>query len=107
MVDEVREAAKKELRRRDWASRRGKATRLYLKQRPELAELFSKTGTIKVDSLPTDVTKASLLMELGRRARNKETRKAVKDWREANPEEAERLRKKVAQEGVLVGHRVS
>lgn len=103
MVDEVREAAKKELRRRDWASRRGKATRFYLKQHPELTNQFRKTGTIRVGRLPTDITKASLLMELGRRARDKETRKAVKDWREANPEEAERLREKVTQEEVSSG----
>jgi len=98
MVDEVREAAKKELRRRDWTSRRGKATRLYLRQHPELTEQFEKTGTIEVGSLLTDVTKASLLMELGRKARDKETRRAVKDWREDNPEEAERLREKVTAE---------
>ena len=103
MVDEVREAAKKELRRRDWAGRRGKATRLYLKQHPGLTKQFEKTGTVEVGDLPADVTKASLLMELGRRARDKETRRAVRDWREANPEEAEHLREKVAQEEVSSG----
>jgi len=98
MVDEVREAAKKELRRRAWASKRGRNTRLYLSQHPELISQFESTGTIRVNELPAYVTKASLLIELGRRARDKEVRRAVREWRKANPEEAERLRRKVVQE---------
>ena len=98
MADEVREAAKRELRRRDWASKRGKATRAYLKEHPELSKQYQKGGTIKVNGLPQYVTKSSLLLELSRRASDKEIRRAVRDWREANPEEAERLREKVALE---------
>jgi hypothetical protein len=96
MVDEVREAAKRELRRREWASRRGKATRLYLREHPELAVQFEKTGTIKVGKLPSDVTKASLTLELSRRARDRETRRAVREWKEQHPEEAKRLQEKIA-----------
>lgn len=96
MVDEVREAAKKELRRRDWASRRGKATRAYLREHPELTVQFEKTGTIKVGKLPNDVTKSSLTLELSRRASDRETRKAVREWRESHPEEAKRLQEKIA-----------
>jgi gas vesicle protein len=96
MVDEVREAAKKELKRREWASKRGKATRAYLREHPELSEQYEKTSTIKVGKLPEYVTKSSLLIELGRRASDKETRRAVREWKEANPEEAERLQAELA-----------
>jgi len=42
------------------------------------------------------VTKASLLLELSRRASEKETRRAVREWREAHPEEAQHLQEELA-----------
>jgi len=97
-MDELREAVKRELRRRKWASERGKATRAYLRSHPELAEQFAKTGTIEVKALPAYVTKSSLLLELSRRAAAKEARRAVREWKKEHPEEVARLVQEVSGE---------
>lgn len=89
--DEVREAAKQELRRRMWASNRGKATRTFIREHPEVVREYSDTGDIMAKRFPEHVTKASVMLELSQRAKRKETARAVKQWKEENPEEAARL----------------
>jgi len=94
VVDELREAAKREIRRRVWASNRGKATRKYIREHPELREQFERTGTISVGKdLPEFVTEASVLLELSLRARRREITKAVRKWKEEHPGEVAKMRK--------------
>lgn len=91
----IREAAKTEIRRREWASRRGIATRAFLREHPEVAEEFNSSATISVTTFPTHVTKASVLLELRLRAKRKEETVAVRQWREEHPEEAAAIEKEV------------
>lgn len=98
-TDEVREAAKAEIRYRLWASERGKATRAYIREHPELVEEYSREGRITiVGELPEYVTEASVILELAQRARRREVSKAVRQWRRDNPEEAARIKQKVMEE---------
>lgn len=81
MSDSVRVAARRELRRREWASLRGKATRAYLRLHPELAKQFELEGTIGlVEGLPEHVTRASVILELNQRAKRKEISRAARAW---------------------------
>lgn len=90
----IREAAKAEDRRRLWASKRGKATRQFLRDHPEAIEEYEETGAfddVKY-SVPDFATKASITLELVQRGRRKEMTRAVREWRENHPEEAERIK---------------
>jgi len=91
----VREAAKTEIRRREWASLRGKATRRYIRDHPEVVKEFGETSDISVVSFPPHVTRASVLLELRQRASRREVTKAVREWRKEHPEEVERLRREM------------
>lgn len=97
-LDDVREAAKSEIRHRLWAAERGKATRAYIREHPELSEEFEQSGKVSVDSgsLPQHVTVASITLELAQRARRRETARAVKQWAKDHPEEAQRIKAEVA-----------
>ena len=73
MSNTVRGMARRELKRREWASNRGKATRAYLREHLELIKQFEGEGTIDiVGELPEYVTRASLILELNQRARRRE-----------------------------------
>ena len=102
LASSIRETAKTELRRREWASRRGKATRTFLREHSELITEFMETGSIMATSFPKYVTRASVLLELRMRASRREAAKAVKDWRESHPEEAKRLEEEVRREAAAV-----
>lgn len=92
MARDVREVAKAETRRQLWSSYRGKATRQYIREHPEVVAEFEAQHDIEVGELPEYVTKASLTLELRLRARRRETAKAVREWMKANPEEAAKVR---------------
>lgn len=94
----VREAAKTELRRQAWASRRGIATRTFLRDHPDVAKEFESTSTISTTLFPAHVTKASVLLELRMRAKRREDALAVKIWREEHPEEAAAIEEEVRRE---------
>ncbi len=95
--DDVREQAKIEIRRRLWSSARGKATRAYIREHPELAEEFASKGRVTLsDDLPEYVTEASVTLELAQRAKRREVSKAVKEWAQENPEEASRIKEEAA-----------
>lgn len=96
--DDIKEAAKAEIRRREWAALRGKATRAYIATHPEIVDEFDNTGDLTVDSFPTHVTKASVLLELHQRARRRESAVSAKQWQEQHPEEAEAMRARIRQE---------
>ncbi len=88
MSDIVRDAAHKELRRREWASKRGKATRAYLRAHPELANQFELEGAITLnEELPQYITRASLVLELNQRAKRREASQAARAWIKQHPEE--------------------
>ena len=82
-------AAQRELKRREWASKRGMATRTYLREHPELARQFECEGTISLSSeLPESVTRSSLILELNQRAKRREISRAAKAWIKEHPNEA-------------------
>lgn len=94
---EVRLAAQKELKRREWASLRGKATRAFLYIHPEMVSSFETHGTI-VDpekAYPKGVTHASLILALNQRAKRKEASRAARLWAKENPEAAAAIAKEV------------
>lgn len=94
MSNNVHDMARRELKRREWASRRGKATRAYLRARPELTKQFELEGTIDIKGeLPKYVTRASLILELNQRAKRRETSRATKAWIKEHPEQARRIAK--------------
>ncbi len=96
MSNIVRDLARKELRRREWASKRGKATRTYLRDHSELAEQFELEGTIDApEELPKYVTRASLILELNQRARRREASQAAKAWIKKHPELAKGIAEEV------------
>lgn len=86
--DEVIEAAKAIIRRREWASLRGKATRKFIREHPEIVAEYEQTGTITCEDFPEHVTRASVLLELNMRARRREASLAVKKWRAEHGESA-------------------
>ena len=98
----VHAAAKTEIRRRRWASLRGKATRTYIREHPEVVEEFANSSTIAATSFPSYVTRASVLLELRMRAARKEITDEVRQWRKEHPVEAralaEQLKKEMAEE---------
>ena len=88
---DVREKAKREIRYREWASKRGIATRQFIRGNPEMVVEYDKTVNISVTSFPPYVTRASVLLELRMRAIRREATRAVRLWKKENPEEAKRL----------------
>ena len=94
----VKEAAKTEIRRREWASKRGKATRDFLRAHPEVQIEFEETHTISATSFPSGATRASVLLELRQRAARKETTRSARLWIEEHPKEAKKLRKDIRDE---------
>ena len=96
--EQKREAAKVELRRREWASRRGIATRAYIRENPSVVEEFAEKGDISIESFPSYVTKASVLLELHQRANRRDQAASVKQWKQDNPEEAAKIKAEVARE---------
>lgn len=96
-VDDVREQAKVEVRRRLWASTRGKATRTYIREHPEVIAQYDSEGRVLVEeaTLPEYVTVSSITLELAQRARRREVSRAVKEWAKDNPEEAARIKQEV------------
>jgi len=100
MGDLVRDTARRELKRREWASRRGKATRACLRDHPELVEQFELEGTVDIKGiLPEHVTRASIILELNQRAKRREASQAAKAWIREHPEQARRVAKEVSSEG--------
>ena len=98
-VDDVREAAKAELRRREWANERGRATRAYIRDNPAIVEEFDRVGDVPTDAIfPRYVTRASILLELNLRARRRETTKEVREWEREHPEEALKIREEAKRE---------
>ena len=99
-IDDVREVAKAEIRHRTWASLRGKATRTYIREHPELAEEYEQLGRITVDNgdLPEYVTTASLRLELAQRARRRENTAAAREWAQEHPEEAAKIKAEVSKQ---------
>lgn len=98
MNDILRNAARRELKRREWMSKRGKATRAYLRDRPELAKQFEREGTVDIDFkgiLPEHVTRASIVLELNQRAKRREASRAAKAWVKEHPEEAAKVAKEI------------
>ncbi len=96
MSNGVRNMARRELKRREWASKRGKATRAYLRDHSELAKQFELEGTIgTVEDLPKYVTRASLILELNQRARRRESSLAAKAWIREHPEQAKGISEEV------------
>lgn len=92
----VRDAARKVLKRREWASKRGIATRAYLRANPGLVEQFRLEGTISLtEGLPAYVTRSSLILELNQRAKRREAAQAAKAWIKEHPEEAARVAEEV------------
>jgi len=80
--DSVIEAAKALIRRREWFSIRGKETRKFIREHPEVVAEFMQTGTISQSDFPEHVTRASVLLELNLRARRREASLAVKKWKQ-------------------------
>lgn len=97
-MEELREAAKREIRRKLWASNRGKATRAYIRDHPEVVEQFEREGKIEVKNLPEHVTAASVMLELSQRKARKDVARAVREWKEQHPEEVKRMAKEIEQE---------
>ena len=92
----VRDEARRILKRREWASKRGIATRAYLRANPDLIEQFKVEGTISlVDALPKYVTRSSLILELNQRAKRHEAAQAAKAWIKEHPEEAAKVAEEV------------
>lgn len=97
-MEEVREAAKREVRRKVWASNRGKATRAYIRDHPEVVEQFETEGKIVVGELPEYVTVAAVLLELSQRRARRELNRLVREWKEEHPEEAKRIEEEIRRE---------
>ena len=92
----IRDVARGVLKRREWASKRGIATRAYLRANPDLVEQFKLEGTISlVDKLPKYVTRSSLILELNQRAKRRESAQAAKAWIKEHPEEAAKVAEEV------------
>ncbi len=94
-TDDIREQAKAEIRRSVWSSMRGKATRAYIREHPEVIEEFKLTGTIAAEQFPNQVTKASILLELHMRARKREASLEAQRWINEHPVEARRMREQM------------
>ncbi len=95
-MSNVRDAARRVLKRREWASKRGIATRAYLRANPDLVEQFKLEGTISlVGELPRYVTRSSLILELNQRAKRREAAQAAKAWIKEHPEEAAKVAEEV------------
>jgi hypothetical protein len=97
-TDDIVEAAKAEIRRQVWGSQRGKATRTYIRENPEIINEFEETKTILDRTFPAHVTRASVLLELNMRARRKEASTEAKRWAAEHPQETAEMRKKIQQE---------
>jgi len=98
-MSDVRDAARRVLKRREWASKRGIATRAYLRANPTLIEQFKIEGTIPVASdLPDYVTRSSLILELNQRARRRETAQAAKNWIKEHPEQSAIVQEEIRRE---------
>jgi hypothetical protein len=74
---------------------RGKATRAYIRENPGVVEEFNTTGTISAEQFPSQVTKASVLLELHMRARKKEASLEAQRWINEHPVEAQRMREQM------------
>ena len=83
----VRSAAKTEIKRREWASQRGKATRAFIREHTFLIDEFRETGAVTwLEAFPSHVTKAAVLFELRIRARRAEATKSVRTWKDEHPD---------------------
>ncbi len=106
-TDDVREQAKAIIRRQVWESRRGIATRSFIRAHPELVKEYEDTGTIAREDFPEYVTKASVLLELNTKARRRESVAMARKWAQEHPEEFQAMRAKIQQEISDGHHRVS